>query len=145
MEKFTVEIEAKLDKAVKGVEELTDQITALKDAQEEQAESMKKQVKEIAKEQSKALKVVKGLGKGFKFVGVAMKGLGLGIILKLFGKLYEAMKQNQAVADAIQTIFAAVSMVFKEVSDRLLVVFDNVSEATGGFDALKKVLGEHSV
>ncbi len=141
MEKFTLEIEAKLDKATKGVENLTKEITTLKEAQAEQVEGLEKQVKDLTKQQGKATKAVKGLANGFKGVGLAMKAAGIGIVLALFNKLGEAMMKNQAVADTVETVFTAIGMVFKEVSDRLLTVYESVSEATGGFDALKKVLG----
>ena len=141
MEKFTLEIEAKLDKATKGVENLTEEITNLKEAQQEQVEGLEKQIKDLTKQQGKATKAVKGLASGFKGVGLAMKAAGIGIVLALFNKLGEAMMKNQAVADTVETVFTAIGMVFKEVSDRLLTVYESVSEATGGFDALKKVLG----
>tara|TARA_R110001632_G_scaffold437_5_gene1430 strand:+ start:462 stop:2402 length:1941 start_codon:yes stop_codon:yes gene_type:complete len=140
MEKFTLEIEAKLDKATKGVENLTEEITNLKEAQSEQVEGLKKQVKDLSTEQGKATKAVKGLSAGFKGVGLAMKAAGIGLVLALFNKLGEAMMKNQKVADAVETVFAAVGMIFKEVSDRLMDVFATVNEATGGFDALQTVL-----
>ena len=141
MEKFTLEIEAKLDKATKGVENLTEEIGNLKEAQAKQVEGLEKQVKDLTKQQKKATGVVKKLAGGFKGVGLAMKAAGIGIVLALFNKLGEAMMKNQAVADTVETVFTAIGMVFKEVSDRLLTVYESVSEATGGFDALKKVLG----
>jgi len=141
MEKFTLEIEAKLDKATKGVENLTEEIGNLKEAQAKQVEGLEKQVKDLTKQQGKATKAVKGLASGFKGVGLAMKAAGIGIVLALFNKLSEAMMKNQAVADTVETVFTAIGMVFKEVSDRLITVYESVSEATGGFDALKKVLG----
>ena len=141
MDKYTLEIEAKLDKATKGVEDLTGQITALKDAQQEQVEGLQNQIKNLEKQNSKTTKAVKGLAKGFKGVGLAMKAAGIGLFLALFNKLGEAMMRNQKVADQVEVVFTAIGMVFKEVSDRLFDVFQNVSEATGGFDALRKVLG----
>jgi len=141
MDKYTLEIEAKLDKATKGVEDLTGQITALKDAQQEQVEGLQNQIKNLEKQNSKTTKAVKGLAKGFKGVGLAMKAAGIGLFLALFNKLGEAMMRNQKVADTVEVVFTAIGMVFKEVSDRLFDVFQNVSEATGGFDALRKVLG----
>ncbi len=141
MDKYTLEIEAKLDKATKGVEDLTGQITALKDAQQEQVEGLQNQIKNLEKQNSKTTKAVKGLAKGFKGVGLAMKAAGIGLVLALFQKLSEAMMRNQAVADTVETVFTAVGMVFKEITDRLISVYNSVSEATGGFDALQKVLG----
>lgn len=141
MEKFTLEIEAKLDKATKGVENLTQEIVNLKEAQEEQVKGLQDQVKNLEKQNEKTAKATKSLAKGFKGVGLAMKAAGIGLFLALFNKLGEAMMKNQAVADTVETVFTAIGMVFKEISDRLLVVYERVSEATGGFDALKKVLG----
>jgi hypothetical protein len=141
MEKFTFEIEAKLDKATKSVEALTDSVEELKEAQKKQVEGLEQQVKDLEKQNSKTTKAVKGLAKGFKGVGLAMKAAGIGIVLALVNKLGEAMMKNQTVADLVETAFTAIGMVFKEVSDRLISVYNSVSEATGGFDALKKVLG----
>lgn len=141
MDKYTLEIEAKLDKATKGVEDLTGQITALKEAQQEQVEGLQNQIKNLEKQNSKTTKAVKGLAKGFKGVGLAMKSAGIGLFLALFNKLGEAMMRNQKVADTVEVVFTAIGMVFKEVSDRIFSVVQNVSEATGGFDALRKVLG----
>ena len=141
MEKFTLEIEAKLDKATKGVENLTKEITNLKEAQAQQVEGLEKQIQDLTKQQKKATSVVKKLAGGFKGVGLAMKAAGFAIVMKLVNKLGEAMMKNQAIADTVETVFTAIGMVFKEVSDRLITVYESVSEATGGFDALKKVLG----
>ncbi len=141
MEKFTFEIEAKLDKATKGVEDLTSSVEDLKKAQEEQVKGLEQQVKDLQKTNSKTTKAVKGLAKGFKGVGLAMKAAGIGIVLALVNKLGEALMKNQAVANIVETAFTAIGMVFKQVSDRLIETFNAVSEATGGFDALKKVLG----
>ncbi len=141
MEKFTLEIEAKLDKATKGVENLTEEIGNLKEAQAKQVEGLEKQVKGLTKQQGKATKAVKGLATGFKGVGLAMKAAGIGIVLALFNKLSEAMMKNQAVADTVETVFTAIGMVFKEVTDRLISVYETVSEATDGFDAMQKVIG----
>ena len=80
MDKYTLEIEAKLDKATKGVEDLTGQITALKDAQQEQVEGLQNQIKNLEKQNSKTTKAVKGLAKGFKGVGLAMKTAGIGVL-----------------------------------------------------------------
>ena len=70
-----------------------------------------------------------------------MKAAGIGIIMKLFEKLSEALMKNQEVADAVETAFNAVSIIFKQITDVLIDVFKSTSESTGGFDALQKVLG----
>jgi len=70
-----------------------------------------------------------------------MKAAGIGIVMKLFEKLSEALMKNQEVADAVETAFNAVAIIFKQITDVLIDVFKSTSESTGGFDALQKVLG----
>ena len=134
MEKIIIDLEAKTDKAVKGVEELKKTI-------EDLTEANKKATEEQSKGQSKLLKGTKALGKGFKGIGLAMKATGFAIIMKIVDKLSESLMRNQQVADTVETIFTTVGIVFKQISDVLIDVFKNVSDATGGFDALQKVLG----
>ena len=134
MEKIIIDLEAKTDKAVKGVEELKKTI-------EDLTEANKKATEEQSKGQSKLLKGTKALEKGFKGIGLAMKATGFAIIMKIVDKLSESLMRNQQVADTVETIFTTVGIVFKQISDVLIDVFKNVSDATGGFDALQKVLG----
>ena len=141
MEKFTFEIEAKLDKATKGVEDLTQSVEDLKEAQSEQVKALEKQIKDLTKTQKKTGSAVKKLAKGFKGVGLAMKAAGIGLVLALFNKLSEAMMRNQAFADAIEVVFTAIGIVFKQVTDAIMGSSRKVNEATGGFDALKAVVG----
>lgn len=141
MIKETITIEAQVGKAVKGVEDLTKQIEELQKQQKEQGEESLKQAKAQEQATKDAASATKKLAGGFKGIGLAMKAAGVGIIVKLFGTLFEALKKNQEVADVLETAFNAVSIVFKQVSDVLIDVFKSTSESTGGFDALQKVLG----
>ena len=134
MEKITVEIEAKTGKAEASIKDVVDAIKDMTAANKEASE-------EQSKGQSKLLKGTKALGKGFKGVGLAMKAAGFAIIMKIVDKLSESLMRNQQVADTVETIFTTVGIVFKQISDVLIDVFKNVSDATGGFDALQKVLG----
>ena len=141
MIKETITIEAQVGKAVKGVEDLTKQIEDLQKQQKEQGDASIKQAKQQESATNKATKATKALGKGVKGIGLAMKAAGIGIIMKLFEKLSEALMKNQEVADAVETAFNAVSIIFKQITDVLIDVFKSTSESTGGFDALQKVLG----
>ena len=141
MIKETITIEAQVGKAVKGVEDLTKQIEDLQKQQKEQGDASIKQAKQQESATNKATKATKALGKGVKGIGLAMKAAGIGIVMKLFEKLSEALMKNQEVADAVETAFNAVSIIFKQITDVLIDVFKSTSESTGGFDALQKVLG----
>ena len=141
MIKETITIEAQVGKAVKGVEDLTKQIEDLTKQQKEQGDAAIKQAKQQEEATNKAAKATKVLGKGVKGIGLAMKAAGIGIVMKLFEKLSEALMKNQEVADAVETAFNAVAIIFKQITDVLIDVFKSTSESTGGFDALQKVLG----
>jgi|SaaInlStandDraft_1057018.scaffolds.fasta_scaffold00360_55 hypothetical protein len=141
MIKETITIEAQVGKAVKGVEDLTKQIEDLQKQQKEQGDAAIKQAKQQEEATNKAAKATQVLGKGVKGIGLAMKAAGIGIVMKLFEKLSEALMKNQEVADAVETAFNAVAIIFKQITDVLIDVFKSTSESTGGFDALQKVLG----
>ena len=53
----------------------------------------------------------------------------------------EALQRNQKIADALSIAFETVSIVFNEVSNVLVGVYENVSKSSENFDALGKVLG----
>jgi len=134
MEKIIIDLEAKTDKALKEIEKLNKTIT-------ETGESGKKSLKAIDESTKKTAKSTNILSKGFKGMGLALKGLGLGIAVKLVDKLSEAFESNQQIVDIMNTAFETISIVIKQVTDIFSDVLTKVSEATGGFDALSKVIG----
>jgi len=133
-EKVTIELEAKTGKAENNINDVVDSIKDLNKSFVEANESNKKSLKSLTKG-------TKVLAKGFKGVGLAMKAAGFAIIMKVVDKVSEALMRNQQVADTVETVFTAIGIVFKQITDVLIDVFKSVSEATNGFDALQKVLG----
>jgi hypothetical protein len=134
MEKIIIDLEAKTDKALKEIEKLNKTIS-------ETGESSEKSLKSIDNATKKTAKSTSILSKGFKGVGLALKGIGLGIVIKAVDRLSEAFSSNQQIVDAANVGFETISIVVKQVTDIFSDVFGRVSEATGGFDALGKVLG----
>jgi hypothetical protein len=137
----TIKLQADVTGALKGIEKMTKAIEDLEKAQAEQSKAHVKELKNATKAAETSAKSTKMLAKGFKGVGLAMKAAGFGIIMKIVDKVSEALMRNQEVADAVETVFAAIGIIFKEVSDTLVEVFTKVNEATGGFDAMQKVIG----
>jgi hypothetical protein len=89
-------------------------------------------------------KSTKGLGllkKGVKGIGVALKSAGIGLVVAALGALFEVMRKNQKVLDAITTATNFIQVAFTAVTDAVSKAYDSVKESTGGFDALKKVMG----
>ena len=103
-------------------------------------ETVKKGVDDIGKTAKKTEKSTGALRKGISGIGLALKAAGIGIALKAFRFLTEALQRNQKIANLLSTAFETVSIVFNEVTNVLVGVYENVSKSTENFDALGKVL-----
>ena len=144
----TVKIQADVKDAVKKISELTKAVEKLGQENAEQQKELTAALSDNAKagkKQVSVLKKVKGavgsLGKGFKGLGLVFKGLGFGILIKLAGDLVEKFKENQVVTDALAMVSETLSIVLNQIIDVFKPIIERVKEATGGFDALGKVLG----
>ena len=133
MEKVIVELEAKTGKAEASLQGVINAVNNLSKANKE---SQKETNKSISTLDSSS----KSLAKGFKGVGLAMKAAGFSIIMKIVDSLGNVLMSNQKVVNAMSISFETVSVVLKKVSDVFVETFKSVSDATGGFDALQKVL-----
>ena len=103
-------------------------------------ETVNKGVADIGKTAKATEKSTGLLRKGVSGIGLALKAAGIGIALKAFQFLTEALQRNQKIANLLSTAFETVSIVFNEVTNVLVGVYENVSKSTENFDALGKVL-----
>ena len=131
MIKKIVEIEAKVDKAVEGVEKVSKKVDELKDKSVEATDKLTDGVKDIGKSAKKTEKDVGGIAKGFKGVGVAIKAAGIGLVIALLAKLKEMMDENQMVLDLFNTTFEAMGLMFNDFVNFLT---DNFSVVTDIFE-----------
>ena len=133
MEKIVVELQAKTDKAVKGIDEVAKSV-----------EDLNKEVVSSNKDTAKALKVVEGATKsvsgGIKKIGASIKAAGLGLLIVAFGTIKELFSQNQKAVDLFNTAFEATSIVVGQVINAFKDIYDAVSSSRENFDALGKVL-----
>jgi len=139
-----LEVKDNSEDAEKNFQKLADSIDKLNETIKETNKESKKaseSVEEVGKSGATAESGLKKVGKGFKAIGTAFKAVGIGLIIAGFAALKEVFTQNQKIADAISVAFETVSIVFNEVARVVGDVYDSVSDATGGFDALGKVLG----
>ena len=144
----TIKIEADVKDVVKKLGSLEKAMEGFADSQKKQSEQLEKSIEQsskAAKEQTKAVggvrKAIKKLGSGFKGLGLAMKAAGFGLIVKLVDKVTEKMGENQAIVTALSGVSEAFGIVLKQITDVFTPIIQQVIEATGGFDALQKVLG----
>ncbi len=131
MIKKIVEIEAKVDKAVEGVEKVSKKVDELKVKGVEATDKLTDGVKDIGKSAKKTEKDVGGIAKGFKGVGVAIKAAGIGLVIALLAKLKEMMDENQMVLDLFNTTFEAMGLMFNDFVNFLT---DNFSVVTDIFE-----------
>jgi len=125
--------------AVKDIDNLNDSIGETNDELKEvesNADAIGDSLGKAGKDGQKGLGL---LGKGFKGVGGAIKGMGIGVLIGLFVILKETLERQQPVLDLIDTTFNAIGIAVSTVSDTFKTIFDRVTETTENFDALGKV------
>lgn len=108
--------------------------------------NLNKELKSVESTNEKGAKSFKGLNnaselasKGIKGIGTAMKVAGIGLIVSAIAGLMAVFSKNQKVVDTLSTAMNTLQLGFNAVADVVSGVFKSVSEATGGFESLKKV------
>ena len=133
MEKIIVELEAKTDKALKGIDGVAKSV-----------EELGKEVSNSNKSTTKSLKGVesasKGVAKGVKAVGTGLKAIGLGLIISALGTLKDLFEQNQKAVDFFSVAFETASIVVGQMVTAFTNVYKSVAKSSENFDALGKVM-----
>ena len=149
-----IEIKVQQAQAISDINKLYKKLTDVDSQNEkviESAEEIGKTYEETSKEavsgidkQSKAMKgltvVSGGVKKGFDAIGTAFKAMGIGLLVALVAKLTQVLSENQKVVDFVSTVSTAFSIVINDLINKFSDIFAKISEATGGFDALGKVV-----
>lgn len=120
--KKTIEIEARVDKAEKDLKGVAAGV-----------QSIDSSLKDVKKSSSVAAKGIKG-------IGTALKAAGIGLVISLLGELKEVFSSNQRVADGFSTVLETISVVFNQVATAAFNVYDQITDTTGSFDAMGKVI-----
>jgi len=139
----TVQLEVKGKEATDEIKKQNKEIEELKKAGAETTEGTEElsdSIEDVGSKAKKSKSGLKTLATGFKNIGKAYMAAGFGTIVAVFGFLFNALKENQKVIDALNTAFEAAAIVGKQVSDVIVSVYENVSGATENFDALGKVI-----
>jgi len=141
MAKVTIDIEAKYKEAAFDIEQLNKEVETLEEKNKKSNEALDKHIKKISKSSSIAKKGLKGLGRGILGVGKAIKKAGIGLLIAALGVLANGLRTNQTVIDGFNVVLGTITDVGKQAAQMFVDMFKRVSEATGGFDALQKVIG----
>ena len=129
-EEIVVDIEFKTN-----VSKISKDLESVKDTLAETNESLT----DIAKSGKGTETAIGKIGKGFKGMGLAMKGLGIGLIVTAFNALKDIMMSNQTVMDGVAIATETIGVVFNQVVSVVTDVYDAVSKSTEGFEGLKAV------
>ena len=133
MEKIVVELQAKTDKALKGIDSVAKSV-----------EDLNKEVVSSNKATGKALKGVQGASKsaakGIKAVGGTLKAIGIGLVIAALSSLKDLFSQNQKAVDLFNTVFETAAIVVGEVVNAFTNIYDALTQSSDQFDALGKVI-----
>jgi hypothetical protein len=132
--KKTIEIDVNASDAEKDVKKLTGQF-------EDLGKAASKSINNIEKATEDTEKSTKSLADGFKGVGLAIKAMGIGLIIGALSTLKEVFMGNQKVADTFSAVMGTVANVFSQVTNIVVSVIEKVGNATNGFEGLKKTIG----
>jgi len=126
--------------ALKEIVDLFKQLVEEEKQVQKEANKVADEVEDIGKAGTKAKKGLKAVSVGFKAIGTALKAAGIGLVISLFVTLKEVLGQNQKVVDTLTVAFDTISIAINSVFNALSDAYTEVSKATGGFEALGKVL-----
>jgi hypothetical protein len=141
MESFKLEIEVDSKGAVKSVKNIDDAIQSTGKTAKKELSLIEKGIKKIGQAGKTIAKGgLKAIGFGLKSIGKAYLAAGIGIIVSGFAFLTNALRQNQEVMDAVNTVFETLSIVGSQVADVIVNVYKSVASASENFDALGKVM-----
>ena len=136
MEEVKIKINADTGQAEKSVNDLLQELVEVN----KESLELQKNTKEVGKAAEKSTKGTSKLAKGFKAVGTAIKAAGIGLIISALASLGAALSNNQRFMDKFNEVVETFSIVMSKVASIVMDVVEEVGKATGGFDALGKVV-----
>ena len=135
--KIKIDVDTNADDAAKDFGKLADNIEGSTD-----------KVKELNAAVKKADSATDGATGGFKKIGGAVKGLGtalkasgIGLIIGALAGLKSAFESNGETARGFSVIMETLSILFNQTVGAIMNAVRAASAATGGFNALGKVMG----
>jgi hypothetical protein len=147
MEKIIVELEAKTDKALRGIDNVAKSVQDLNKEVVSSNQDTAKSLKNVETSSGQAARGIRGIGN-------AIKAAGIGLAIAAFATLKDIFMQNQKAADLFNTAFEVVSIAFNDfvgfivdnstkVTDFFKSIFDDPKQALIDFaDAFKKNIQE---
>jgi hypothetical protein len=135
--KIKIDVDSNADQAAKDFDNLASSIDDSTD-----------KVKDLNSEVKKADRATDGATSGFKKIGTAVKGIGtafkaagIGLIIGVLAGLKSAFESNSETAKGFSVVLETISILFSQTVGAITQAVKAAYAATGGFNALGKVLG----
>ena len=142
-QEILVKVSANVADAKKNIQRTAEALGDLNDRQLETIEEIKTANQANTKAIDKLTKRTKKAEGGFKrFFGVLKGAAILTVIVKAVQALGSAFGQNQVVADKFAAVTSTVGSVVRQVADAFVDAKRSLDDATGGFDATRKVISD---
>jgi len=140
MIKKEIEISVDASKAEAGLDDIATSIQDLNKEVTSFGKKGDKAIDDLSKSAKSAEKNTKTLADGFKGAGLALKAMGIGLVIEGMQMLKEVFMSNQTVADGFSAVMGTVSSVFSQVSNVIVSVTEKVSKNSKGFEGLTNVI-----
>lgn len=137
----TIEIDVNSGAAEKDINDLNKSVVRLENSVEDFSKTGKKSLDNIDKNVKETEKSTKSLSEGFKATGVALKAMGIGLVISLMSTLKDVFMSNQKVSDTFSAVLGTVANVFSQVTNVVVSVIEKVGGASKGFEGLSAVIG----
>jgi hypothetical protein len=140
MIKKEIEISVDASKAEAGLDDIATSIQDLNKEVTSFAKKGDKAIDDLSKSAKSAEKNTKTLAEGFKGAGLALKAMGIGLVIEGMQMLKEVFMSNQTVADGFSAVMGTISSVFSQVSNVIVSVTEKVNKNSKGFEGLTNVI-----
>ena len=125
--KKVIELEVDVDNLEKSISEIQKDFKELKESVQSFDDTGKKTNKDLQEGFKGVNNQVVSLQKGFSGLALALKSIGIGLVLEAFNTFKQVLTQNQAVSDAFAKAFGTITNLFNDFVNFLV---DNWEKAT---------------
>ena len=132
MERIIIDLEAKTDRALKGISEVKSQLNQLNTEATKQNKGVEKSFKKVET-------ATKSVSTGIKTIGTTLKAIGIGLLISSLATLKELFSQNQKVVDAFNIVFETAAEIVGQVATAFTDTYNALTQSTDQLDALGKV------
>lgn len=140
MIKKEIEISVDAKKAEAGLDDIANSIQDLNKEVTSFAKKGDKALDDVSKSAKSAEKNTKTLAEGFKGAGLALKAMGIGLVIEGMQMLKEVFMSNQQVADTFGAVMGTITNVFSQAVNVIVQVTEKVGKNTKGFEGLTNVI-----